>query len=72
MRLQGTNLSGADLRGADMTGARMFLGSLSGALLAGSQWNRAALLGAEGITRSRTCRTNCVLLRLRAAIRQMS
>ena len=49
MRLRGTDLSGTDLRNADLTGARMIGGSLRGAILTGSQWNRAALLGTDGI-----------------------
>ncbi len=49
MRLQETDLSGADLRDADLTGARMIGGSLRGAKLTGSQWDRAALLGTDGL-----------------------
>ena len=49
MRLERTDLSGADLREADFTGARLIGGSLGGAVLTGSRWDRAALLGTEGL-----------------------
>ncbi len=49
MRLAGTNLAGADLRDADLTGARLVGGSLTAARVAGSRWNRAALLGVSGL-----------------------
>ena len=49
MRLADTNFAGADLRGADLTGVRMVRGGLGGAQVAGSRWNRAALLGVSGL-----------------------
>jgi 3',5'-cyclic AMP phosphodiesterase CpdA len=49
MRLSGTNLTDADLTDADLTGARLTGGSLRGATLTGSRWDRAALLGTEGV-----------------------
>ena len=49
MRLADTNFAGADLRGADLTGVRMVRGDLGGAQVAGSRWNRAALLGVSGL-----------------------
>jgi len=49
MRLVGTNLAGADLRGADLRCVRMTGGSLTTALISGSRWNRAALLGVSGL-----------------------
>jgi WD40 repeat protein/3',5'-cyclic AMP phosphodiesterase CpdA len=49
MRLEGADFSGADLSGADLTGGRLVRGSLRGAILAGSRWDRAALLGTEGL-----------------------
>ena len=49
MRLEDTDLSGADLSDADLTGARLIRGSLRGATIAGSHWNRAAILGTDGI-----------------------
>uniref|UniRef100_UPI0031D849F6 trypsin-like peptidase domain-containing protein n=1 Tax=Saccharothrix mutabilis TaxID=33921 RepID=UPI0031D849F6 len=47
-RLVGKDLSGADLRDADLSGVVVVGGSLEGALLAGSRWRRAALLGVRG------------------------
>jgi len=49
MRLAGTDLAGADLRDADLTGVRLVGGGLAGAQVAGSRWNRAALLGVAGL-----------------------
>jgi WD40 repeat protein/3',5'-cyclic AMP phosphodiesterase CpdA len=49
MRLEGTGLSNADLSDADFTGARLIGGSLRGAVIAGSRWHRASLLGTEGL-----------------------
>ncbi len=49
MRLEDADLRGADLREADLTGARLVRGSLRDALLAGSRWDRAALLGTDGL-----------------------
>jgi uncharacterized protein YjbI with pentapeptide repeats len=49
MRLVETNLVGADLRDANLTGIRMVGGDLAGAQVAGSRWNRAALLGVSGL-----------------------
>ena len=49
MRLENIDLSGADLSEADLTGVQMVRGSLRGASLTGSHWNRAALLGTEGL-----------------------
>src|ERR1022692_2792268 len=49
MRLDRIDLSGADLTEADLTGALMIGGSLRGAVLAESRWDRAALLGTDGV-----------------------
>ncbi len=49
MRLVETKLVGADLRDTDLTGVRMVRGDLTGAQVAGSRWNRAALLGVSGL-----------------------
>jgi uncharacterized protein YjbI with pentapeptide repeats len=49
MRLDGVDLTGADLTGADFSGVVMREGSLRGAVITGSMWARAALLGAEGL-----------------------
>ncbi|WP_309238025.1 pentapeptide repeat-containing protein [Streptomyces albidus (ex Kaewkla and Franco 2022)] len=43
-RLDQADLSGADLRGADLRRAGLTRTDLRGALLTGSQWNRAALI----------------------------
>ena len=48
MRLEGTDFSGADLSDADLAGARLIDVSLRGAILTGSRWTRAALLGTRG------------------------
>ncbi len=47
MRLTDIDLTGVDLTNADLTGARLIRGSLAGAILMGSRWSRAALLGTE-------------------------
>ncbi len=52
MRLTDIDLSGARLDDADFTGVRMVGGSLRDAILDGSRWDRAALLGVEGADRS--------------------
>ncbi|MEO7194739.1 MAG: pentapeptide repeat-containing protein [Pseudonocardiaceae bacterium] len=49
MRLVGTSFAGADLRRANLTGVLMTGGDLGGALLAGSKWDRAALLNVSGL-----------------------
>lgn len=49
MRLVDTKLAGADLRDANLTGVRMVRGDLAGAQVAGSRWNRTALLGVAGL-----------------------
>jgi uncharacterized protein YjbI with pentapeptide repeats len=49
MRLDGVDLSGADLTGTDFSGVVMREGSLQGAILTGSSWGRAALLGTGGL-----------------------
>ncbi|MGH4007770.1 MAG: trypsin-like peptidase domain-containing protein, partial [Pseudonocardiaceae bacterium] len=49
MRLVETTLAGADLRDANLMGVRMVKGDLAGAQVAGSRWNRAALLGVSGL-----------------------
>ncbi len=64
MRLEDTDLSEADLREADLTGTRMVRGSLQGAVLDGSHWDRAALLGTEGLddlTQGRELRNAAVI-----------
>jgi WD40 repeat protein/3',5'-cyclic AMP phosphodiesterase CpdA len=48
-RLTNAMLTGADLSGADLSGIRMTGGDLTGATLTGSRWDRAALLGVEGL-----------------------
>jgi uncharacterized protein YjbI with pentapeptide repeats len=48
IRLAQADLADADLREADLTGARLTGGSLRGAVIAGSRWDRAAVLGTEG------------------------
>ncbi|NYI08305.1 TIR domain-containing protein [Allostreptomyces psammosilenae] len=47
-RLDGADLSGADLTGADLRGARLIRTDVTGAKVAGSSWNRAALITATG------------------------
>ncbi|WP_433265465.1 trypsin-like peptidase domain-containing protein [Actinosynnema sp. CS-041913] len=42
------DLTGADLTNAKLTGVRMFGGDLTDAVLTGSTWHRAALLGVTG------------------------
>ena len=54
MFLRGTDLFGADLRDADLRGARLVDCSLRGAVLAGSLWDRASLLGVDGLDDSDT------------------
>ena len=49
MRLADVDLSGADLSEADLTGTVLTGGSLRDAILAGSRWDRAAILGAAGL-----------------------
>jgi uncharacterized protein YjbI with pentapeptide repeats len=49
MRLDDVDLSGADLTGADFSGVVMREGSLRGAVLTGSGWGGAALLGTSGL-----------------------
>ena len=49
MRLDDVDLSDADMRDADLADVRMTGGTLRGSLLAGSRWDRAALLGVEGV-----------------------
>jgi hypothetical protein len=49
MRLVETDFSGADLRDANLMGIRMQGGSLAGARIAGSRWDRAALLEVSGL-----------------------
>jgi WD40 repeat protein/3',5'-cyclic AMP phosphodiesterase CpdA len=49
MRLLNTDFTGADLSDADLTGARLIGGSLDHAIITGSQWSRAALMGVSGL-----------------------
>ncbi|MGH3977237.1 MAG: WD40 repeat domain-containing protein, partial [Pseudonocardiaceae bacterium] len=49
IRLVDTNLAGANPRDANLTGARMVRGELGGAQIAGSRWNRTALLDVSGL-----------------------
>ena len=49
MRLADVDLSGADLTGAYLTGVVMTGGSLHGAVLTDSKWDRAAILGTRGV-----------------------
>jgi 3',5'-cyclic AMP phosphodiesterase CpdA/sugar lactone lactonase YvrE len=49
MRLESIDLSDADLSDADFTGARLIGGSLRGAVITGSKWHRASVLGTEGL-----------------------
>jgi WD40 repeat protein len=48
MRLNDVDLSDADLRDADLGGVHMTGGTLRGAIVTGSRWDYAALLGVEG------------------------
>jgi WD40 repeat protein len=49
MRLENVDFTGALLQKADFTGARLVGGSLRDAQQAGSRWDRAALLGVDGV-----------------------
>ena len=49
MRLDAVDLSEADLSGADLSGVRMTGGSLAGARVDGSRWERAAIVGVDGV-----------------------
>ena len=49
MTLDGKDLIGANLSSANLSGARMVKGSLRGARLTGSRWDRAVILGTEGV-----------------------
>jgi WD40 repeat protein len=49
MRLNGTDLTGADLTDTDFTDVVMIKGSLRDATITNSRWDRAVILGVEGV-----------------------